>query len=66
LCLRERLAPQASDLEGDFHNTTWIEGIEALEGIEEMPHGGGKTSSKVLTGDDLKKQPLGCAVWGMV
>ena len=27
---------------------------------------GGKTGSKVLTGDDLKKQPLGCAVWGMV
>ena len=27
---------------------------------------GGKTGSKVLTGDDLKKQPLGCAVWWMV
>ena len=37
LCLRERLSPQASDLEGHFHDAAWIEGVEALEGIEEMP-----------------------------
>jgi hypothetical protein len=41
LCLRERLSPQASDLEGDFHDTAWIEGVEALQGIEEMPHRSG-------------------------
>ncbi len=41
LCLRERISPQASDLEGDLHDTAWIEGVEALEGIEEMPHGSG-------------------------
>ena len=41
LCVRERLSPQASELEGDFHDTPRIEGGEALEGIEEMPHGGG-------------------------
>ena len=32
---------KAGDLEGDFHDTAWIEGVEALEGIEEMPHGSG-------------------------
>jgi hypothetical protein len=31
--LRERLCPQAGDLEGDFHDTAWVEGVEAIEGI---------------------------------
>ena len=30
--LRERLSPQASDLEGNLHDTAWIEGVEALVG----------------------------------
>jgi hypothetical protein len=41
LVLRERLSPQAGDREGDLHDTAWIEGVEALQGIEEMPHGSG-------------------------
>ena len=41
LCLRERLSLQASDLKGDLHDTPRIEGVEALEGIKEMPHGSG-------------------------
>ena len=41
LCLRERLSPQTGDLEGDLHDTPRIEGVEALEGIKEMPHGSG-------------------------
>ncbi len=41
LCLRERLSRQTSDLESDFHDTLWIEEVEALQGIEEMPHGSG-------------------------
>jgi hypothetical protein len=32
LCLRERLSRQTSDLESDFHDTAWIEGVEALVG----------------------------------
>jgi hypothetical protein len=30
--LRERLSPQASNLEGNLHDTAWIGGVEALEG----------------------------------
>jgi hypothetical protein len=41
LCLRERLSPKVGDLKGDLSNTSWIEGVEAVEGIEEMPDGGG-------------------------
>ncbi len=41
LCLRERLSRQTSDLEGDLHDSPWIEEVEALQGIEEMPHGSG-------------------------
>jgi hypothetical protein len=41
LCLRERLSPQTGDLEGDLHDTPWIEGVEAFQGVEELPNGGG-------------------------
>ena len=32
---------KTGDLERNLHDTAWIEGVEALEGIEEMPHGSG-------------------------
>jgi hypothetical protein len=40
-CLRERIAPQASDLEGDLGHAPGVEIFKAFQGIEEMPHSGG-------------------------
>jgi hypothetical protein len=40
-CLRERIAPQASDLEGDLGHAPGVEIFKALEGVEQMPDGGG-------------------------
>ncbi len=41
MCLREPAFAKTGDLAGDLHDTARIEGVEALEGIEEMPHGSG-------------------------
>jgi hypothetical protein len=40
-CLRERIAPQASDLEGDLAHAPGVEIFKAFQGIKEMPHGSG-------------------------
>jgi hypothetical protein len=40
-CLRERIAPQAGDLKGDFSHATSVEIFKAFQGVEQMPHGGG-------------------------
>jgi hypothetical protein len=32
---------KTGDLKGDLSNTSWIEGVKALEDIKEMPYGGG-------------------------
>ena len=39
-CLRERIAPQASDLEGDLAHAPGVEIFKAFQGVEQMPDGG--------------------------
>jgi hypothetical protein len=40
-CLRERIAPQASDLEGDLAHAPGVEIFKAFQSVEQMPHVGG-------------------------